>query len=236
MNHSATAAHVRGLSGRRPERLPAVPLRVPDEQQRRHQPRAADPAIPVRQRRRTTPSSRAAPRTTAPGRTTSAGLVETVGGDGGQSGFNANNPAIRYPLLLQPPARRELRQRHTHQLGLDQRPASTRRRSFYMPLTADPVTAGTVFNGLQHIWRSTDNGGQQAYLDEHCNELTGDFSHALWRLGHAWGRSWRPVGRQHRQLRRGRRAGTATPPRCGQAPGWAGVSSSTQRQRREPRR
>ena len=48
--------------------------------------------------------------------------------------------------------------------------------SFYTPLTADPVTSGTVFNGLQHIWRTTDNGGPQAFLDLHCNELTGDFS------------------------------------------------------------
>ena len=32
-----------------------------------------------------------------------------------------------------------------------------------------------MFDGLQHIWRTTDNGGDRAYLDQHCNEISGDF-------------------------------------------------------------
>jgi hypothetical protein len=48
--------------------------------------------------------------------------------------------------------------------------------SFYVPLIADPKAAGTFFIGLQHVWRTTDNGGPQADLDKHCNEYFGDFT------------------------------------------------------------
>src|SRR5262249_6906423 len=34
---------------------------------------------------------------------------------------------------------------------------------------------GTMFAGLDFVWRTTDNGGDPATLDVHCNELTGDF-------------------------------------------------------------
>ncbi|HEX5090097.1 MAG TPA: Ig-like domain-containing protein [Nocardioides sp.] len=104
-----------------------------------------------------------------------AGFSETVGGDGGQSGFDHANPAIRFHSYFNP----------QHDVSFDNgSPTSwdwisdpfNEASSFYTPLTVDPVTSGTVFNGLRHIWRTTDNGGPQAYLDEHCNELTGDFS------------------------------------------------------------
>lgn len=48
--------------------------------------------------------------------------------------------------------------------------------SFYVPLIADQQFAGTFFIGLQHVWRTTDNGGSKADLDPHCNEYTGDFT------------------------------------------------------------
>lgn len=54
--------------------------------------------------------------------------------------------------------------------------ASGENASFYVPLIADPNVAGTFFIGLQHVWRTTDNGGSKAVLDKHCNEYFGDFS------------------------------------------------------------
>lgn len=50
--------------------------------------------------------------------------------------------------------------------------------SFYIPIIADPTVAkgGTMFAGLQGIWHTTDNGGNQASLDLHCNEFFGDFT------------------------------------------------------------
>jgi hypothetical protein len=105
-----------------------------------------------------------------------SGFAETVGGDGGQSGFNVSNPAIRYHSYFNP----------SHDVSFTGGNATgwdyigdpfTEASSFYTPFTPDPVTAGTVFDGLQHIWRTTDNGGNQAFLDQYCNELTGDYSH-----------------------------------------------------------
>ena len=43
-----------------------------------------------------------------------------------------------------------------------------------MPLTADPTVPGTVFAGLQHVWRTQDSGGDRADLEAHCNELNDD--------------------------------------------------------------
>jgi uncharacterized membrane protein (UPF0136 family) len=105
-----------------------------------------------------------------------SGFAETVGGDGGQSGFDHANKAIRFHSYFNP----------QHDVSFDNgSPTSwdwisdpfNEASSFYTPLTVDPVTSGTVFNGLQHIWRTTDNGGDQPFLDQYCNELTGDYAH-----------------------------------------------------------
>jgi hypothetical protein len=48
---------------------------------------------------------------------------------------------------------------------------------FYFPIITDPTVHGTMFAGLTHVWRTKDDGGpSQAYLDQHCNEFTGDFT------------------------------------------------------------
>lgn len=105
------------------------------------------------------------------------GWAETVGGDGGQSDFNAARSRIRYHSYYLP-------QHDVNFQGGDPRGwdwisdpllASGEAASFYVPLRADPVVAGTVFDGLQHIWRTPNNGGKRAYLDKYCNELTGSF-------------------------------------------------------------
>src|SRR5204862_5024236 len=49
-------------------------------------------------------------------------------------------------------------------------------RSFYIPVIYDPVVSGTLFTGLQHVWRTTDNGGSQFFLDMHCIEFLGPFN------------------------------------------------------------
>src|SRR5437773_1411626 len=52
-------------------------------------------------------------------------------------------------------------------------------RSFYIPIIHHPTVSGTLFTGLQHVWRTQDNGGNQAFLDAHCFEfplLPGGFS------------------------------------------------------------
>jgi len=116
------------------------------------------------------------------------GFAETIGGDGGQSGFNVGNSQIRYHSYFNP----------QHDVSFDGGSPrgwdwisdpllnSGEASSFYTPLTADPKVPGTVFDGLQHIWRTTDNGGPRAYLDQHCNEISGDFDQPCG--------DWKPMG------------------------------------------
>jgi hypothetical protein len=105
----------------------------------------------------------------------------TMGGDGGQSGFNAANPTIRFHTYYLPQI--DVNFMGTNPLGWDwvsdrffESPEES--SEFYIPIIADPnpLKAGSMFAGLEGIWRTRDNGGPQAYLDKHCNEFTGDFT------------------------------------------------------------
>src|SRR6185295_6781745 len=49
-------------------------------------------------------------------------------------------------------------------------------RSFYIPIIYDPAVDGTAFTGLQHIWRTQDDNGGQAFLESNCNEFFGTFT------------------------------------------------------------
>src|SRR4051812_3899696 len=104
---------------------------------------------------------------------------QTVGGDGGMSGFDAANPAFRFHTYF-------IQQIDVNYNSGD--PLSwdwiadplfnneVQQSLFYMPLISDPVRSGSMFAGITYIWRTQDNGGPQAYLDQHCNEATGDFA------------------------------------------------------------
>lgn len=103
---------------------------------------------------------------------------ESVGGDGGQSGIDAVNPNIRVHSYYAP--QHDVNFRKNDPSGWDwiSDPLlnSGEAASFYTPIIADPKVGGTLFDGLQHVWRTLDDGGQQAYLDQHCNEFTGDLA------------------------------------------------------------
>jgi hypothetical protein len=115
---------------------------------------------------------------------------ESVGGDGGQSGFDAKNADIRYHSYYAPQHDVNFRGSDPNGWNWISDPlfASNELASFYVPLVADPRKGGTVFDGLQHVWRTTDHGGDQAYLEQHCNEYTGDFA-----PGTTCG-DWQPLG------------------------------------------
>src|SRR6266852_3242632 len=103
----------------------------------------------------------------------------TIFGDGGQSGIDpviANN---RFHTFFD--AQIDVNFHGTSELGWDWisdtffvGAGASEPRSFYIPIIHDPTVSGTIFTGLQHVWRTQDNGGSQAFLDVHCNELTGD--------------------------------------------------------------
>jgi hypothetical protein len=103
--------------------------------------------------------------------------LETVGGDGGQSAIDYANPNIRFHMYYNPNGDVNFNGNDPAGWDYDTQPMvnSGEASSFYIPLIADPAIGGTVFGGLEHVWRTQDDGGNQAYLDVHCNEYTGLF-------------------------------------------------------------
>jgi hypothetical protein len=100
----------------------------------------------------------------------------TIFGDGGQSGINAFNPNNRFHTFFD--AQIDVNFHGTNELGWDWisdtffvGPGANEARSFYIPVIFDPTVSGTMFTGLQHVWRTQDSGGSQAFLDAHCFEF-----------------------------------------------------------------
>ncbi|HEX3271737.1 MAG TPA: hypothetical protein VHR15_13890 [Ktedonobacterales bacterium] len=105
--------------------------------------------------------------------------LEAIGGDGGQSGINAAHSNISFHSFFNPAHDVNFHNGAPDQWDWIADPLGNNEgASFYVPMIYDPNTAkaDTMFEGEQHIFRTTDNGGPQAYLDQHCNEFTGDFA------------------------------------------------------------
>ena len=105
--------------------------------------------------------------------TGSPAWFESVGGDGGQSGFDAGNGTIRYHNYYDatPEVNFHGNDPTAWLATWDPLQSTGEMRSFYVPFIADPVRGGRAFVGLEHVWRTDDNGGDQAYLEAHCNTL-----------------------------------------------------------------
>src|SRR6202023_1115745 len=101
-------------------------------------------------------------------------------GDGGGAGTDGDNPDVRIHTYTG--AVGEINFSGTAPLSWDifgvpnfQAPSSEA-ASFYVPLIPDPKVSGTWLIGLQHVWRTTDNLGGQAFMDLHCDEFVGDLA------------------------------------------------------------
>jgi hypothetical protein len=100
----------------------------------------------------------------------------TIFGDGGQSGIDPVIPNNRFHTFYD--AQIDVNFHGTAELGWDWisdtffvGAGASEPRSFYIPIIHDPKVSGTIFTGLQHVWRTQDNGGNQAFLDAHCFEF-----------------------------------------------------------------
>ena len=91
---------------------------------------------------------------------------ETIGGDGGQSGFNAGAPTIRFHNYFDatPEVNFHGTNPNTWLDIYDPLQTTDEARSFYTPFTADPKVPGRLFTGLEHVWRTDDNGGNEQDL------------------------------------------------------------------------
>ena len=65
---------------------------------------------------------------------------------------------------------------------------------FYAPAIADPVVGHTIFVGGQHVWRTTDLGGDRTYLEQHCNTAAGEFGTSDQLYTGNCGTDWLPLG------------------------------------------
>ena len=101
--------------------------------------------------------------------------LESIGGDGGLSGFDASNPTNRFHTFFGANADINLAGGDPFEWFFITDPLNRSRENvrFYMPIIADPrpERGGTMFAGLQFVWRTTDNGGDPAFLAANCNEL-----------------------------------------------------------------
>ena len=98
----------------------------------------------------------------------------TIFGDGGQSGISAFSPNIRFHTFFD--AQIDMTFRGTTPTFASETgwnwvsdtfftpPGNTEGRSFYIPIIYDPAVAGTLFTGLEHVWRTQDDNGGHAFL------------------------------------------------------------------------
>lgn len=99
---------------------------------------------------------------------------QTIYGDGGTSGFDAGNPAIRFNQFFGGFGDVNFRSGDPSAWVVVTAPMlnSGEGVGFYWPEIADPVVPGTMYTGFQHVWRTKDNGGNQAVLEANCPEFT----------------------------------------------------------------
>jgi hypothetical protein len=119
-------------------------------------------------------------------------------GDGGDSGFDATDPHLRF---------------HTYTGGQmdvnynDTDPSSwlwigdrfivnfTESQRFYAPVISDPLVSKTIFVGAQRVWRTQNAGGDRAFLEAHCNTAVGEFPSDLLYTGPCGSAAdWPPLG------------------------------------------
>ena len=99
---------------------------------------------------------------------------QKIYGDGGQSGFNVGNTALRLNSFTGNFHDVNFRNGNPLKWVIASGPivASGESAQFYAPIIADPVRAGTIFQGSLSVWRTQDWAGNQAFLEANCPEFT----------------------------------------------------------------
>ena len=101
---------------------------------------------------------------------------QIIYGDGGQSGFSANNSYLRFNTFTGQANDVNFRNGDPSKWVIATGPivSSPESSQFYPPVIADsnPANAGTIFQGSNSIWRTQDWAGDQNYLETNCPEFT----------------------------------------------------------------
>ena len=101
--------------------------------------------------------------------------LQSVGGDGGLSGFDASHPTNRFHTYFGSTTDVNLFGGDPFHWWFVSDPFRQSKENvrFYMPIIPDPRAdrGGSIFAGLQWVWRTTDNGGDPTFLAANCNEF-----------------------------------------------------------------
>jgi hypothetical protein len=101
---------------------------------------------------------------------------QVIYGDGGLSGFNAANDALRFNTFTGQANDANFRNGDPDKWVIISAPilSSPEGAFFYPPIIADPhaAMAGSIFEGSFSVWRTQDWGGNQAFLEANCPEFT----------------------------------------------------------------
>jgi hypothetical protein len=104
-------------------------------------------------------------------RTAAKRWFESVGGDGGQSGFDRKTPSTRYHNYYDATPEVNFHGSNTNTwLNIyDPLQESAEARSFYTPFIADPRVAGRAFTGMESVWRTDVSASdEQGLIDNGC--------------------------------------------------------------------
>ncbi len=99
---------------------------------------------------------------------------QVIYGDGGQSGFDVGISAFRFNSFTSNFHDVNFQNGDPLKWVIASGPivASGESAQFYAPIIADPVSAGTIFQGSLSVWRTQDWAGNQAFLEVNCPEFT----------------------------------------------------------------
>ncbi len=105
--------------------------------------------------------------------------LQTIWGDGGQSGFDAANPHFRFHTYFDASPDVNFSDGDIPDWNWIADPIFGTGGLFYVPIITDPVVSRTMFVGTTTALRTKTHGMGSMTLDEfrsHCNEFTGDFT------------------------------------------------------------
>jgi hypothetical protein len=94
-------------------------------------------------------------------------------GDGGAAGFDLGNATVRLHGIINADVEVSFQNGNDGtwlDIAAPLRAAKTAGDEvfFYPPTISDPRVSGTVFFGMDRVWRTPDNGGQRAVLEANC--------------------------------------------------------------------
>lgn len=103
---------------------------------------------------------------------------QTIYGDGGQSGFDPATQGVMFNEFTSSATDSNFRDGLQTAWVVVSGPLANSGEAapFYSAILQDPVVSGTRFFGMNHVWRTLDNGGNQAYLEANCPEFTTSFA------------------------------------------------------------